>query len=69
MLVGDGLQLSEVLNLLLPAEALLGRKINPVLYTPAEFARRRSEADSFGNRVMTQPLINLLGQTHELART
>jgi predicted nucleotidyltransferase len=69
MLVGDGLQLSEVLNLLLPAEALLGRKINPVLYTPAEFARRRSEADSFVNRVMTQPLINLLGQTHELAHT
>jgi predicted nucleotidyltransferase len=69
MLVGDGLQLSQVLDLLLPAEALLGRKINPLLFTVAEFAKRRNEADSFVSRVMSQPLINLLGSPHEPART
>jgi predicted nucleotidyltransferase len=69
MLVGDGLQLSQVLDLLLPAEALLGRKINPLLFTVAEFAKRRNEADSFVSRVMSQPLINLLGSPHEPAST
>lgn len=68
MLVGEGLQLSEALDVLLPVESLLGRKISPVIYTPEEFEKRQSEPDSFVNRVMAQPLINLLGNSHEPAR-
>ena len=56
MLVGENLLLSQVLELLMPLEAPLGRKINPVCYTPAEFARRRAEPDSFINRVLAQPV-------------
>jgi len=62
MLVGENLLLSRVLELLMPLEAQLGRKINPVCYTPAEFERRRAEPDSFVNRVLTQPVISLLGK-------
>lgn len=59
MLVGKNLSLAKVLTLLEPAEALLGRKVNPTIYTPAEFARRRAEPDSFVNRVLAQSVIKL----------
>lgn len=61
LLVGDDLTLSEVLPLLLPAETQLGRKINPNCYTPAEYANRLGEADSFINRVLAQPILPLIG--------
>ena len=61
MLVGNKLTLSKVLELLLPVEAQLGRKINPTLLTPAEFKRRCTEKDSFVNRVLAQPTLPLIG--------
>ena len=62
MLVSKNLQLVKVLKLLAPAEAQLGRKINPTCYTPAEFARRKAERDSFVNRVFAQPTIELVAE-------
>ena len=61
MLVGEGLQLSQVLEALEPAEAQLGRKINPSCYSPQEFERRRTEPDSFVQRVLSQPVLPLIG--------
>jgi predicted nucleotidyltransferase len=68
MLVGRNLRLAKVLELLVPLEAQLGRKINPTCYTPAEFQRRRAQPDSFVNRVLAQPILPLLGNVHEPAR-
>lgn len=65
MLVGQDLLLSQVLRCLEPAEAELGRKINPSCYSPQEFARRRTEPDSFVNRVLSQPILPLIGNLHE----
>jgi predicted nucleotidyltransferase len=62
MLVGKELRLSKVLELVLPVEAQLGRKINPTCLTPAEFKRRRTERDSFVNRVLSQPTLSLIGK-------
>jgi predicted nucleotidyltransferase len=62
MLVGKNLRLAKILELLLPLEAQLGRKINPTCYTVAEFKRRRAEDDSFVNRVLAQPVISLIGE-------
>lgn len=67
MLVGKNLTLSKVLEVLVPLEALLGRKINPTLLTPAEFKRRRAERDSFVNRVLAQPTLPLVGDVSEPA--
>ena len=61
MLVGEKLTLAKVLKVLVPLEPQLGRKINPTLYTPAEFKRRRAERDSFVNRVLAQPVLPLIG--------
>ena len=65
MLVGTDLLLSQVLARLEPTEALLGRKINPSCYTPDEFERRRAEPDSFVNRILSQPVLPLIGDAHE----
>lgn len=67
MLVGNDLLLSQVLAALEPAEAQLGRKINPNCYSPQEFERRRLEPDSFVNRVLSQPTLPLVGDAHEPA--
>ena len=62
MLVGEDLSLNEILTLLLPLEAQLGRKINPNCYKPSEYARRLAEPDSFVNRVLAQPILPLIGK-------
>ena len=61
LLVGENLSLNEILNLLLPLEAQLGRKIKPNCYTPMEYAKRVAEPDSFVNRVLAQVTLPLIG--------
>ena len=68
MVVGDKLTLARVIKALAPAEALLGRKVNPTLYTAAEFNKRRAETGSFVNRVLAQPVLLLIGNLHEQSR-
>ncbi len=67
MIIGDALPLATVLEVLVPLEAQLGRKINPTCYTRAEFERRRAEPDSFVSRVLAQDIIPLIGDAHEPA--
>ena len=61
MIVGSDLTLSEVLDQLLPVEEMLGRKVNPTCYTVDEFKKRLSDTDSFVNKVLSQSIIQLLG--------
>jgi predicted nucleotidyltransferase len=69
MLVGNRLTLSRVLEVVAPLEEKLGRKINPTLFTTAEFAKRLAEPDSFVNRVLAQPVVSLIGNLHESSRS
>jgi len=62
MLVGESLLLSEVLACLTPAEAELGRKINPTCYSTQEFEQRRENPASFVNKVFQKPVIDLLDE-------
>ena len=61
MIIGSDLTLGEVLEQLLPVEEMLGRKVNPTCYTVGEFKKRLSDTDSFLNKVLSQPIIQLLG--------
>jgi predicted nucleotidyltransferase len=61
MIVGSDLTLSELLDQLLPVEEMLCRKVNPTSYTVGEFKKRLSDTDSFVNKVLRQPMIQLLG--------
>jgi predicted nucleotidyltransferase len=62
MLVGDELSYSEIMQLLEVAESKLQRPVNPTIYSPAEFAERLAEGQSFLTKVMAQQTINLLDE-------
>jgi predicted nucleotidyltransferase len=65
MVVGD---ISPV-DLAVPlrhARELLGREINPTVYSSAEFAKKRSAKDNFLTEVLTKPRLLVLGSEHEL---
>ena len=61
LLVSGRLTLETVYAALAPAEMRLGRQINPTLYTPEEFRRRRAAGAGFLTRVLEGPHIVLMG--------
>lgn len=66
MLVGDNLDYTALMSLLIPAEAQLGRKINPTVYTPQEFIQRKQQGHHFLTRVLAQDKLWLVGEDSEL---
>lgn len=66
MLLGDQITLGDVLEQLAPLEQQWGRKINPTIYSPQEFLKRRAEPDSFVNRVLSRPTLALIGDLNAL---
>lgn len=64
--VSDALEYQDVIEALMPAEGIVGRKINPTIYSRAELARKRKERSSFIQRVLEQPKIFLIGSADDL---
>ena len=56
------LTFAEVVAALTAVQERLSRVINPTIYTSAEFAARRGQADSFVNRIFAQPYDVVVGQ-------
>jgi len=48
------------------ASVSLGRKINPALYTPADWNRRMAQDSAFITRVLQQPKIWLIGSEEQI---
>jgi predicted nucleotidyltransferase len=48
------------------AREVLGREINPTVYTPAEFSRKRAAKDHFLARVFDQPMLVVVNKKDEL---
>ena len=65
MLIGD-VGFAQVLELLFPAQAELGREINPKIYSADEFAARAA-TEPFLRDVLAKPKIFLIGNEHDLA--
>jgi predicted nucleotidyltransferase len=65
LIVSDDLALEECYAALSPAEDRLLRKINPTLYTRAEFERRRESDNSFLIRVFQSKHVVLIGSDHD----
>jgi len=59
MLVGEELSYGHVMELLAPVEELLGRTINPTLYTAQDFTSKLAAGNHFLQRVMEQARIPL----------
>lgn len=61
MLIGENLRYSDLMEHLIPVEALLGRTINPTLYTLDDWLAKQAAGNSFVLRVTQQEKINLIG--------
>jgi predicted nucleotidyltransferase len=68
LIVADDLTLEEVYAALAPAEKRLGRPVNPTLYTPVEFRRRRDDRNSFLSKVLAAEHRDLIGDEHAASR-
>jgi DNA-binding transcriptional ArsR family regulator len=68
MVIGD-LSPVELAVPLRHARELLGREINPTVYSPAEFAKKRGAKDHFLTPILTKPRLLVLGGENELDET
>jgi predicted nucleotidyltransferase len=68
MVIGSVISTAELLEALAPAQAELGRTINPTFYTPDEFSQRVRENRSFILRVLAKPKLFVKGKEDDLAR-
>ncbi|MEY2838430.1 MAG: hypothetical protein RJB60_729 [Pseudomonadota bacterium] len=65
MIVGV-MDFAQAVSLLYPAQAQLGREVNPKVYTPEEFAAL-ANSDAFLRQVLAKPKIFLIGEDRDLA--
>lgn len=61
LLVSDDLTLEAVYTAMAPLEDLLGRRVNPTVYTPVEFEERRRTGAGFLTRILQEPHIVVAG--------
>jgi predicted nucleotidyltransferase len=66
MLIGDNLNYADCFKILNNAEEQLGRKINPTIYTPADWKLKINKGNNFVHQVIKQPKIFLMGKPEQL---
>ena len=59
---------ADVVRATHPAQAELGREINPVVYSAQEFKRRVQEQDAFVQDMLSKPKIFLMGTENDLSQ-
>ena len=59
---------ADVVAATYPAQAELGREINPVVYSAHEFKRRVQEQDAFIQDMVSKPKIFLIGTENDLSQ-
>ena len=65
--LSDSVDRTDVTGALQGMEFRLARRINPTVYTTAEWRRRRKEGHAFVVKVLKQPAVFLIGSAEELA--
>lgn len=68
LLVIGELGFADVVRATHPAQAELGREINPVVYTAAEFQRRVRTGDPLVAEILAKPKLFLMGTDHDLSQ-
>src|SRR6185436_1211681 len=66
MIVSDNLTYGEIFGALERVTRTVGRKINPTVYTAAEFSRRARTESAFVTRVLEQPKLWVIGSEDDL---
>jgi predicted nucleotidyltransferase len=68
LLVVGELAFSELVNAIYPCQALLGREINPKLYSRAEWDKAFAENSVFIRDLLEKPVIEIIGTKHQFRR-
>jgi len=66
MIISDSLTYGEIFGALERVTRSVGRKINPTVYTAAEFAQRTRTENAFVTRVLEQPKLWVIGTEDDL---
>lgn len=66
MIISDSLTYGEVFGGLERVTRAVGRKINPTVYTAAEFSKRARTENAFVTRVLEQPKLWVIGSDDDL---
>ena len=66
MLICENLSYADVFEALQTAEAKLGRPVNPTLYSPAEWMKKRKTENGFAHKVAQRPKLFLIGADQDL---
>lgn len=66
MLVGENLSYADIIELLMPAEDVLQRVINPSILSQQEFTNRLEEKQSFLIRILEQPRLMIKGNISDI---
>lgn len=67
LLVGE-LGFGEAVQVLYPAQKILGREINPKLYTAQEWEEAKNEGSAFVRELLTKPIIDVIGGKDDLGK-
>ncbi len=67
LLVAD-CRFADAIKALHPAQEILQREINPVLYSAAEFVRRIETGDGFVQNILVGPQLFVIGNAHDLGK-
>jgi predicted nucleotidyltransferase len=67
MIISDSLTYAEVFEALESLTGLLGRNVNPTVYTSTEFSKRVKDKNAFVTRILKQPKIWVIGSEHDVA--
>ena len=67
MVVSAKLSYADLYTVLETAGTLLGRPVNPTIYTPQELKKRQQSDNAFVKRVMSQPKLWVIGAKHASA--
>jgi predicted nucleotidyltransferase len=66
MIISDSLTYGEVFGALERVTRSVGRKVNPTVYTAAEFSKRARTENAFVTRVLEQPKLWVIGSERDL---
>src|SRR5947208_12383295 len=66
MVISDSLTYGEVFGALERVATSVGRKVNPTVYTAAEFSKRARTENAFVTRVLEQPKLWVIGSEDDL---
>lgn len=66
LVVGEGVTRGELARHAVEASMLLGREVNPLLYSPAELRKRARSGSAFANEVLHGPKMWIIGTDQQI---